>query len=140
MIDRPVWLLATLPDWFFFELHDPYNGGALKLVPALGMFGLSVGALFAILRPRWVLLAYLLPLLGSEALVYVAGVLGPRLAVRWVDPALIGFLVVEAMWCGLAIRWSRGTRLAAGGFTLFCLCFALFATLLAARAFTNNWG
>jgi hypothetical protein len=104
------------------------------------MFGLSVGALFAILRPRWVLLAYLLPPLGSEGLVYAAARIGTRLAAEWVDPALIAFLVVEAIWCGLAIRWSRGTRLAAGGFTLFCLCYALFATLLAGRAFTDHWG
>jgi hypothetical protein len=128
-----------LPDWFFFELSDPYDGGALTLVPALGMFGLSVGALFAILRPRWGLLLFAVPPLGSEALVYAAARFGRQVAAQWVDPALIAFLVAEAIWCGLAIRWSRGSRLAAGGFTLFGLCYALFATLLAARAFTNNW-
>jgi hypothetical protein len=136
-----IWLITALPGWYLAAVAAPFSAGALTLVPAIGSVSLAVGLILGAIQRRRGLLLFLIPLVLSEGLVAIAGLLRGQVPSDSVllEPSLLGFIAVQFAVAGYLIYRMRGARAAASAFSVFSVTYAAFGGFVAAMSFTDQW-
>jgi|ERR1039458_5269968 hypothetical protein len=134
-----IWLFLALPVWFCSALKDPFGAGLLSEIPLIGILSLVAGVIGGLVQRRFPLLLFLLPIVQSECYVAIAGMLRGQVRGGASIAPLCIFLGLQACMIGLLIYRSKGARLTATLLALFCLSYALFASVVAGMAFANDW-
>ena len=136
-----IWLLMALPSWYFGAASNPFSGGALTLVPAVGALSLIVGTILGVIQRKRDLLWFLVLFALSEMLVVIAGVM--RGQVRPMSGPLnvwlYVFLGLQLVLSGYLIYRIKGARTSATALGVFSVTYAATATFVAAMSFTDSW-
>lgn len=136
-----IWLLTALPSWYFGAASTPFSGGALTVVPAVGVLSLVVGTIMGVIQRRRALLWFLVLFALSEMLVVIAGLM--RGQVRPMSASLnvwlYVFLGLQLALSGYLIYRIRGARTSATALSVFSVTYAATATFVAAMSFTDSW-
>jgi len=141
-MNNAIWLLTALPTWYSEGAAHPFSGGALTLVPAIGLLSLLIGIIMGAIARRRGLLWFLLPFAFSECLVCVAGVMRGRVPYSQSAPleiALYIFLAAQVAVCGYLIYRLKGARISATALAIFSVTYAVAGMFVAGMSFTDNW-
>ena len=134
-----VWLSFALPNWYFSALLAPFSAGILTAIPALGIVGLTIGAVWGLMKRRRGLLMFLLLSAASQVLVVVAGFMRGSLRDGADQPILLAFLLLQIVVAGFFVFRLKGARLPAAALAVFTVSYALFAAFVATMAFRDTW-
>ncbi len=134
-----IWLTFALPEWYFSSILAPFSAGLLTAIPALGIVGLAIGAVWGLMKRRRGLLMFLLLPAASQVLVVVAGFMRGLLRDEASQPFLLAFLLLQIVVAGFFVFHLNGARLPAAALAVFTVSYALFAAFVAAMAFSDTW-
>lgn len=134
-----LWLTLALPAWFFSAIAQPFQGGTLTEIPALGVLCLAAGLVRGLFQRRLDLLWFAAPVIGSELFDALAGFFRGHVAAPVANPATLAFLVAEGAVALFLVVRLKGARWAASGLGLFATSYALFAAFVASMAFSDSW-
>ena len=134
-----VWLFFGLPQWFFWNLVDPFGVGPLSIVPFVGILCLVAGVILGVRKRATFLWRFGLPVLASHALVAVAGFLRGALDASHVQIVVLSFMVVILGWSLFLVYKAKGSRIAALLLAVFSLSYAAYASFVSVMSFTDNW-
>ncbi len=149
-----VWLLFEVPKWYFSVvllspravLASPRSDGLLLIsivIPTIGIIGLIIGGVWgAVVRARGLLLFLMLPA-ASQILVAVAGLMKGQFRepslYHLISVLLEIFVLLQIAGAGYLVFRSKGARLPATALAIFTSSYAIFASFVAAMAFTDLW-
>lgn len=138
-MNNALWLLASLPEWYFSTLLAPLSAGPLSLVPALGALSLIAGIGLGISVRRRDLWLFGIPFLLTEALVAFAGFYRGQVDEAISKPVLLIFLALILL-ISVSLVWRmQGARLPALLLAIFSVTYGLFGAFVAAMSFSDNW-
>lgn len=132
------WLSIRLPLWYFKSVLHPFTAGVLTIVPAMGVWCLTVGTVFVITRKQWNFLFFLLSITFSHAYVALSGFLRGEFPQGSISLALI-FLSLQITAIGFAAYkcikdWATIPLIAA-----FCITYAVYAQFVAGMSLSDVW-
>lgn len=138
-MESAIWLLLSLPLWYFSTLLAPFSAGVLSAIPAMGTASLLVGAVWGLMDRRSGLLLFLILPAASQALVAVSGSMRGSFGRDDDLTFLLVFVVLQLLAATYLVFRLKGARAPATALAVFSSSYALFAAFIAGMAFTDTW-
>ncbi len=132
-------LFLGLPQWYSFNLLDPFAVGPLSIIPFVGIICLALGVAWGAWKRQRFLWRFGFPFLASQALVAVAGFLRGDLESSKAVFVLAPFMLVILGWSAFLVYKARGARIPALLLAVFTLSYASYASFVSWMAFTDSW-
>lgn len=139
-MNNAIWLMTVVPQWFFATVTEPFAQGFVSAVPAFGAYLLAIGVVLGLYSRRLGLLAFLIPLGISVALIAAAGYMRGRIYdTTLLEPGMLAFVCAQALLAVYLAYRTEGGRLPGAALAGFSVAHALFVSDIATMSLTNNW-
>jgi hypothetical protein len=134
-----IWLFFALPTWYFSTVLGPFAGGPLTAIPAFGALCLVIGVVVAYLTRQSSVWVMVVSPIASQGLVVVAGFLRGQLPDGQTNVVTYPFIAAQVVLIGFLVYRMKSARIAASLLAVFCITYALFATVVATMSFNDAW-